>query len=138
MAWKSDSFGSLRSAEFWALQAELKDLKASAGKAGLLAASKLEHVRALHCEAEAAAEAASDQLCQEETAHAATRKKLVRSRTLSMDCEDSVSRGCSCTCFNSSPSLRLTIRRTTVLEPSGFSDLSQCKDVDKLLPSTMT
>ena len=98
MAWKTWAFGGLRSAEFWALQAELKDLKAAAGKAGHLAASKLEHVRALHCEAEAAAEAASDQLCQEETAHAATRKKLVRSITLSTDCQDSVSRGCSTTC----------------------------------------
>ena len=59
------------------MQAELKDGKASAGKAAFLAASKLEHVRSLHLEAEAAAQAASDQLCQEETAHAATRKKLV-------------------------------------------------------------
>ena len=40
----------------------------------------MERIRALQYEAEAAVEAVSEQLRQEEAAHAATRKKLVRSR----------------------------------------------------------
>ena len=106
MALNTFAFQGLRSAEDWTLQAELKDVKSAANKAGILAASKLEHVRSLHCEAEAAAEAAADTLCQEETAHAATRKNLVRSANLFMVCKGIVSRavvlclilvaGCAC------------------------------------------